>query len=192
MGMLKSISLENYKCFRDETTIDIAPLTVLCGVNSSGKSSILKSLLMLKQSYENESTSHSLLLSGEYVDNGSFDDVVYHENKDAIPKDATFKTTTTFLIRDTSNEHGKNLIKRQDVVSFKELKRVFYQINKIKQVKYFKISIEVLTQRPNESSSPFEFYVESNVVKSYKIDIELLDNKQHSIDNCKRYVYIVK
>lgn len=190
MGMLKSISLTNYKCFRDETTIDIAPLTVLCGVNSGGKSSILKSLLMLKQSYENESTSHSLLLSGEYVDNGSFDDVVYHENKDDIPKDATFKTTNAFLIRDTSNEYGKNLIKRQDVVSFKELKRVFYQIYKIKQVKYFKISIEVITQRPNESSSPFEFYVESNAVKSYKIDIELLDNKQHSIDNYKRYVYI--
>ena len=45
MGMLKSITLENYKCFKEETTIDIAPLTVLCGVNSSGKSSILNNLL---------------------------------------------------------------------------------------------------------------------------------------------------
>ncbi len=50
--MLKSISLENYKCFKYLNSLDIAPLTILCGVNSSGKSSILKSLLMMKQSYE--------------------------------------------------------------------------------------------------------------------------------------------
>ncbi len=37
MGMLKYIELENYKCFKGETHIEIAPLTVLCGVNSSGK-----------------------------------------------------------------------------------------------------------------------------------------------------------
>ena len=47
MGMLKSISLENYKCFEKLDDLEIAPLTVLCGVNSTGKSSILKSLLML-------------------------------------------------------------------------------------------------------------------------------------------------
>lgn len=192
MGMLKSISLENYKCFKKNTEVKIAPLTVLCGANSSGKSSILKSLLMIKQSYENESNSHSLLLSGEYVDNGSFDDIVYHIDKSKIQKDAVFKISTEFLIRDTSNEQGKNLIKRQDTVSFKELKRVFYQTNKIKMVKYFKLSIEIIAQRPNESTSPFEFYVESNNIISYKINLELLDHKKSSIDNYKRYVYIEK
>lgn len=30
--MLKSISLENYKCFKEKTDIEIAPLTVLCGL----------------------------------------------------------------------------------------------------------------------------------------------------------------
>ena len=66
MGMLKSITLENYKCFKEETTIDIAPLTVLCGVNSSGKSSILKSLLMLKQSYENVDATNQMTFNGKY------------------------------------------------------------------------------------------------------------------------------
>lgn len=68
--MLKSISLENYKCFKNKTDIDIAPLTVLCGVNSSGKSSILKSLLMLKQSYENTLSFNEITFNGKYVDNG--------------------------------------------------------------------------------------------------------------------------
>lgn len=192
MGMLKSISLENYKCFKDKIDIEIAPLTVLCGVNSSGKSSILKSLLMLKQSYENESNSHTLLLTGEYVDNGSFDDVVYHENKKDIPKDATFKISNTYLIRDTSNEYGKNPIKRQDLVSFKELKRVFYQQKNIRNVKAFELSIDIEVLRPNETSSPFEFYIESNIIKNYNIDIKLLDISGEPIDEVQRYVYIRK
>jgi len=192
MGMLKSISLKNYKCFKDETTIDIAPLTVLCGVNSSGKSSILKSLLMLKQSYESESSSHSLLLSGDYVDNGSFDDIIYHNKKDDINKNTTFKITNTYLIRDTSNEQGKNLVKRQDIVSFKELKRVFYQIKDIKKVKYFKLLIEIVVERPNESEASFEFYIESNIIRSYNIELELLDSNQKSIDDMTHYIYITK
>lgn len=49
--MLKSIGLENYKCFKklmvdDKEELEIAPLTILCGVNSSGKSSIINSLLL--------------------------------------------------------------------------------------------------------------------------------------------------
>ena len=51
--MLKTITLRNYKSFKYETTIDVKPLTLLCGVNSSGKSSIMKSLLMIKQSFQN-------------------------------------------------------------------------------------------------------------------------------------------
>lgn len=192
MGMLKSISLENYKCFKERTDIEIAPLTVLCGVNSSGKSSILKSLLMLKQSYENESSSHSLLFSGDYVDNGSFDDIIYHINKNDIKKDDSFKITNTYLIQDTSDEQGKNLVKRQDIVSFKELKRVFYQFKDIKKVKFFKLMVEITVERPLESDSSFEFYIESNIIRSYNIELELLDVNQQSIDDMIHYIYITK
>ena len=45
--MITSITLEKYKSFKELTTIDLKPLTILCGVNSSGKSSVLKSLLIL-------------------------------------------------------------------------------------------------------------------------------------------------
>lgn len=190
--MLKSISLENYKCFKEKTDIEIAPLTVLCGVNSSGKSSILKSLLMLKQSYENESSSHSFLLSGEYVDNGSFDDVIYHVNRKDIKDNDIFKISSSYLIRDTSDAQGKNLVKRQDIVSFKELKRVFYQSKNIKYVKYFNFCVEIISQRPNKSDSPFEFYIESNVIKDYNITIELLDSNLNKIDTLERYIYVKK
>ncbi len=192
MGMLKSISLENYKCFKKKTDIDIAPLTVLCGVNSSGKSSILKSLLMLKQSYENESPTHSMLLSGEYTDNGSFDDIVYHTSKDQIHKDACFVISNSFLIKDTSNEYGKNLVKRQDIASYKELKKVFMPTNLSSKIKCFNIKIDIEVQRPEETDSPFEFYIESNIIKSYKISIILLDIDEKEIDKSEHFINVTK
>ena len=49
--MIQSISLTNFKAYEDEV-FNIAPLTLIAGINGMGKSSILQSLLMLKQSYD--------------------------------------------------------------------------------------------------------------------------------------------
>lgn len=45
--MLKLIKIENYKAFKEPTTIELRPITVLLGKNSSGKSSICKLLSVL-------------------------------------------------------------------------------------------------------------------------------------------------
>lgn len=45
--MIKELTLKGFKSFYDET-LNIAPLTVLTGLNSSGKSSVIQALLMLK------------------------------------------------------------------------------------------------------------------------------------------------
>ena len=46
---LLSVTVERFKCFEASTTIDLAPLTVILGRNNSGKSSLIQSLLLLKQ-----------------------------------------------------------------------------------------------------------------------------------------------
>ena len=46
--MLTRIRLENFKSWR-ELDMELAPLTLLFGTNSSGKSSVLQALLLLKQ-----------------------------------------------------------------------------------------------------------------------------------------------
>lgn len=71
--MLKSVSFENYKSYKNKSGIEIKPLTILCGVNSSGKSSILKSILMMKQSAENNRTSDQITYNGKYVNNGKYE-----------------------------------------------------------------------------------------------------------------------
>jgi len=45
--MIKKLKLQGFKCFIDED-FDIEPLTVLSGLNSSGKSSVLQSVRILK------------------------------------------------------------------------------------------------------------------------------------------------
>ena len=47
--MLRSLRVENFKAWRDTGVIEFAPLTVLFGSNSSGKSSINHFLMMLRQ-----------------------------------------------------------------------------------------------------------------------------------------------
>lgn len=48
MNKLK-LSIEGYKCFKEETTFELNNITLLTGANSAGKSSVIQSLLLLKK-----------------------------------------------------------------------------------------------------------------------------------------------
>jgi hypothetical protein len=61
---LTAITLQGFKSFRDETRIEIRPLTLLAGANSSGKSSAIQPLLLLKQTLEAPYDPGPLLLNG--------------------------------------------------------------------------------------------------------------------------------
>ncbi len=47
--MIKHLQLKNLKAWRDSGSVRLAPVTMLLGSNSSGKSTLLQSLLLLKQ-----------------------------------------------------------------------------------------------------------------------------------------------
>lgn len=49
--MIKEFSLENFRVFRDKTNFKIRPITILTGPNNSGKSSVNKALLFLKENF---------------------------------------------------------------------------------------------------------------------------------------------
>jgi len=50
--MLTSFRVHNFKVFEDTQVIQLAPLTLISGINSAGKSSIIQALLLLKQTLE--------------------------------------------------------------------------------------------------------------------------------------------
>jgi predicted ATPase len=79
--MFTRMKLKNFKSWQS-LDIELAPLTVLFGTNSSGKTSILQAFLLLLQSYEN-TDGESIDFGGrskDYVNLGSFRDVIYRHN----------------------------------------------------------------------------------------------------------------
>lgn len=75
--MIHGISLRNFKCFRD-ISLDFGSLTLLSGLNGSGKSSVLQALLLLRQSHQKgflEST--GLLLNGDWTHIGTISDLFF-------------------------------------------------------------------------------------------------------------------
>lgn len=80
--MLERIDLHNFKSAR-ELPIKLAPLTVLTGLNGSGKSTVLQALALLKQSFrESSGASQSLVLRGPLVRLGRSEDVRFENAKD--------------------------------------------------------------------------------------------------------------
>lgn len=78
---LSSILVDNFKSYENITRILVSDLSVLLGANSSGKSTALQTLLVLKQTVECNSPDIDLLLSGKYVTLGDFEDVINDPEK---------------------------------------------------------------------------------------------------------------
>ncbi|MBN1961386.1 MAG: AAA family ATPase [Deltaproteobacteria bacterium] len=64
---IAKIAIKGFKSIGSEQSIDIRPLTILAGANSSGKSSFMQPLLLLKQTLESPGDPGALLLDGPNV-----------------------------------------------------------------------------------------------------------------------------
>jgi hypothetical protein len=92
--MLTSLELENFKGFATRQRIDFAPLTLLFGANSAGKSTILHALLYLHELIERGSADVDRTeLGGDVLELGGFARLVYrHKTDRSIVLRAEFDT----------------------------------------------------------------------------------------------------
>ena len=82
--MLHKLELVNFKCF-DTLDVGLRPLTLLCGLNGMGKSSVIQSLLVLRQSFEGGALArNSLMLDGSMADLGAGEDVLFMDATDDV------------------------------------------------------------------------------------------------------------
>ena len=82
--MITELSAQNFKSWEDTGKLQIAPLTGFFGANSSGKTSLLQTLLMLKQTVEQPADWNKVLYFGNeesYVNLGSFNEIVYQRKQ---------------------------------------------------------------------------------------------------------------
>src|SRR5258708_1371001 len=81
--MLKKLHLENFKSW-ENLDLELSNLTFLFGTNSSGKTSILSSLLLLKQTATGFDRFQPINLGGsesDYVDFGSYKNLVFSHDE---------------------------------------------------------------------------------------------------------------
>jgi predicted ATP-dependent endonuclease of OLD family len=103
---LQKVTIENFKCFQSKTEIDFGKLTLLTGANSSGKSSIIYSILGAIQSGE---FPFQFSTNGKYVNMGDFKEIVYNHKKGQQIKLAfTFANGTIHSVETTWKENSKN------------------------------------------------------------------------------------
>ncbi len=76
--MLKGLHLKNFKSWR-EANVTLAPITGFFGANSSGKSSLLQALLLMKQTVESSDQQQLFDFGNEktYVDLGSYKNIIF-------------------------------------------------------------------------------------------------------------------
>lgn len=74
--MIQEWELDNFKSIDKETALEFRPLTIFTGANSSGKSTILQSILLVTQTLQSPIASRSILLNGWFKKFGSYTDIV--------------------------------------------------------------------------------------------------------------------
>lgn len=84
--MIKLLEIENLKSFGGRHSVELAPITLVYGANSAGKSGVLQSLALLKQTLEPRAARvdidrQPLNLRGDLVDLGSFGATVHRHDR---------------------------------------------------------------------------------------------------------------
>jgi predicted ATPase len=75
--MIVKWTLRNFKSIERTQSLDLSPLTLLCGPNSSGKSTVLQSMLILSQSATARLQPQPLQLNGRFVQLGTLQEVLH-------------------------------------------------------------------------------------------------------------------
>ncbi|WP_174874427.1 AAA family ATPase [Vogesella oryzae] len=168
---MDSFEISNLKSFKNTGKIKIKPITIFVGENSSGKSSILRSIPLFKQSME-EKTLGSILWSGKYVDFGTFTEslnMLAHKEDSVDNKEISFKFDykTTSIQRRRSQKESKEVIPVSLTISVSEEE---YD-SKSYTLLTIKIHNNVISIKTRPNSKPEEI-----IINSHNFTKEILEN----------------
>lgn len=142
--MIESIRLNYFKAFKDSQEISLKPLTCLLGRNSSGKSSIINALLVLKQTIEGDQSPHQLpqlVLNGPLYEGGQYEDIVFNHDK-------SNKMTLSFSLKtDISNEFFHKSLIPPVTPRFRRYSAPLFVLQTLKKAKKnFKATVSITYQ----------------------------------------------
>ncbi|MFW0702090.1 DUF3696 domain-containing protein [Aliarcobacter butzleri] len=176
--MISSISFENFKSFKSLKDLKLKPITIVCGTNSCGKSSILQSIMAMKQSVESQSNDQFMLLNGKYVHLGLFENIIYEKKQvnDVLLK---FEANTVnydlrFRLKRLAEIHGDDADLSNATISIEtKLKSLRKQSKKILRpirVVSYKIIIEYGSKKNSQEKYTSFISFEYDKSKKYIVD----------------------
>jgi AAA15 family ATPase/GTPase len=180
--MLNKLKINNFKPFGEIDSVRLAPITLIYGPNSSGKSSIIQSLLMMSQTINGRKSRDQieLITNGQSIDLGSFSSVIHNHNQKKIME---FKYEIFDPLFDTTYSATRNMI-------FLPLKSILLRFSVISASS--KKSVPILDSfgfelyDKNKNSKYFQFdRQEKSKAKGARTDlenIELDDDTDHGDD----------
>ena len=104
--MITKLKISNFKAHHN-TELLFAPLTLLTGINSSGKSTILQALLLLRQSFKKNRLEKGLDLNAPLCDIGKVEDALYRTSKSEIIS-FTIETDEIFIFSFNAKDKYQN------------------------------------------------------------------------------------
>ena len=171
---LKGFGLENFRVFKDYTWFDFAPITILTGPNSSGKSSLNKALLLLKDNFEkgNLPPSFEHLWDGY----GSPDSKIFNTRDGEVEQEYDVEYEASTLRFDGKSHELGNLYSTKcrsstsDIISF----TIPYIINVNRSFNWNEI--EEIFQEPFNPDEDFMVnLIQNGYTSSEKIKTEMID-----------------
>ena len=121
--MLREYQLTNFKAFAGPEKLPIRPITLIYGPNSSGKSSVLQSLLLLKQTLQEAEDPDTVLLpKGNLVNLGSYREFVHRHD---VSQSFSFKVKLELEEPELQEEFWKIVPKDFELAPILELQVTF-------------------------------------------------------------------
>ena len=124
------IAVKGFKSISEECEIDIYPLTILAGANSSGKSSIMQPFLMLKQTLQAPYDPGALVLDGPNVQYTLVEQFLSMLNDEE--KSDSFQIKIEALSRDVSHSIGTTFRKEEGGIEIVEMTVEFKEMTESK------------------------------------------------------------
>lgn len=125
--MIHRLELHNFKCF-ENAEIKCSPLTVLCGVNSCGKSSVIQAVLLLEETrcstgmIDLMNMQHGTVLY-------SFDEILYDDAEDdkiRIGITMMGKSVNLILSSDENDNNVRCKIPTEELSNLQKLGTIWY------------------------------------------------------------------
>jgi predicted ATPase len=132
--MFTKISLSNFKSWKKISDMRLSPITGLFGTNSSGKTSILQSFLLLKQTMDSSDRAMVLEFGDQktLADLGNFREVVHDHQAKSLDFTISWDSNETLSIKDTENPK-KYLLSAKDFTVFSSIteEKNFLSVSKL-------------------------------------------------------------